>query len=72
MPSSATNPTTLEDEVCMTRARPATTDLPTYGPTFDAMCGMRPRLVRFIRCAMIDFWGSPRTSSLAPWMPKLP
>ena len=22
----------------MTRARPATTDLPTYGPTFDAMC----------------------------------
>ena len=38
MPSSATNPTTLEDEVCMTRARPATTDLPTYGPTFDAMC----------------------------------
>jgi len=38
MPSRTTNPTALEDEACMTRARPATTDLPTYGPTFDAMC----------------------------------
>lgn len=39
MPSSTTTTQpALDDEACMTRARPGTIGLPTFRPTFDAMC----------------------------------